>query len=287
MQKTQLATQVGFHSYLDTVYGVGLTYTTDTGFTYTFENFFHPYVGELIDKLNKTSIEGMLDPVFHEGLEQPFFNTYYTAITTNNLVAIESFPKAIEVLSGAPYANYNWELLFHIPLTIAVHLSKNQRFAEAQRWFHLIFDPTCNDTSIPTPLRFWRFLAFRHPGVNLRIEQMLALLSKPTSECSPTELQVRESVLNGLEAIRNDPFKPHKVARTRQLAYQYCVVMKYLDNLIAWGDSLFRQDTIESINEATQRYVLAANLLGARPQRVPPRGGTRWGRAPRRLAAST
>jgi len=27
--------------------------------------------------------------------------------------------------------------------------------------------------------------------------------------------------------------------------YQYCVVMKYLDNLIAWGDSLFRQDTIE------------------------------------------
>jgi len=108
MQKTQLATQVGFHSYLDTVYGVGLTYTTDTGFTYTFENFFHPYVGELIDKLNKTSVEGMLDPVFHEGLEQPFFNSFYTAITTNNLVAIESFPKAIEVVSGSPYANYNW-----------------------------------------------------------------------------------------------------------------------------------------------------------------------------------
>src|SRR4030095_7691213 len=46
----------------------------------------------------------------------------------------------------------------------------------------------------------------------------------------------------------------------------------YLDNLIAWGDHLFQQDTIESINEATQRYVLAANLLGARPQRIPPRG---------------
>ena len=45
--------------------------------------------------------------------------------------------------------------------------------------------------------------------------------------------------------------------------------MKYLDNLIAWGDSLFRQDTIESINEATQRYVLAANILGPRPQRDP------------------
>ena len=48
--------------------------------------------------------------------------------------------------------------------------------------------------------------------------------------------------------------------------------MKYLDNLIAWGDNLFRQDTIESINEATQLYVLAANLLGQRPQRIPPQG---------------
>lgn len=38
--------------------------------------------------------------------------------------------------------------------------------------------------------------------------------------------------------------------------------MKYLDNLIAWGDHLFQQDTMESINEATQLYVLAANILG-------------------------
>ena len=51
--------------------------------------------------------------------------------------------------------------------------------------------------------------------------------------------------------------------------------MKYLDNLIAWGDHLFRQDTIESINEATQRYVLAANILGTRPQRIPKKGTTR------------
>ena len=51
-----------------------------------------------------------------------------------------------------------------MPLTIAVHLSKNQRFAEAQRWFHYIFDPTSTDTSVPVPQRFWRFLAFRDAG---------------------------------------------------------------------------------------------------------------------------
>jgi hypothetical protein len=45
-----------------------------------------------------------------------------------------------------------------------------------------------------------------------------------------------------------------------------------LDNLIAWGDNLFRQDTIETLNEATQIYVLAANILGIKPQKIPPRG---------------
>jgi hypothetical protein len=47
--------------------------------------------------------------------------------------------------------------------------------------------------------------------------------------------------------------------------------MKYLDNLIAWGDQLFRRDTIESINEAPQLYVLALELLGERPDTLPPR----------------
>ena len=64
----------------------------------------------------------------------------------------------------------------------------------------------------------------------------------------------------------------HAVARPRTIDYQYSVVMKYLDNLIAWGDSLFMQDTIESINYATQIYVRLAKLLGLAAQRVPARG---------------
>ena len=58
--------------------------------------------------------------------------------------------------------------------------------------------------------------------------------------------------------------------------------MKYLDNLIAWGDSLFLADTIETLNEATLCYVLAAQLLGPRPQSVPRPGGT----TPRNFAAA-
>jgi hypothetical protein len=273
MAKT-ISNQIGFHTSKDTLVKQleRVVHTQDTEFTYTFENFFHPYVGELIEKLNKESLPGMLDPNYHSSLTDEFFDDFYTSMTSRT-VKINTFPKEIDIREGGPYANYNWELLFHIPLTIAVHLSKNQRFAEAQRWFHYIFDPTCNDSSIPVPQRFWKFIAFRRDGDATRIDELLALLSKP--DPTAEELLLKNSILNGYEAIKNKPFQPHAVARTRHLAYQYSVIWKYLDNLIAWGDSLFRQDTTESINEATQRYVLAANLLGTRPQRVPPRGASR------------
>ena len=65
---------------------------------------------------------------------------------------------------------------------------------------------------------------------------------------------------------RDNPFNPYAVARLRTTAFQKTVVMKYIDNLIAWGDQLFRGDTIETINEATQLYVLAAEILGRRPE---------------------
>ena len=255
----------------------------ETAFTYTFENFFHPFVGELIEKLNKDSLPGLLDARYHDELglkglpadmESPnsffrVFNGFYQKPDDSDLVEVEGFPKEIDLNEGGPYSNYNWELLFHIPLTIAVHLSKNQRFAEAQRWFHFIFDPTSNETIDP-PKRFWKFLRFRQKGDPTQIDELLALLGKP--DPTPEDVEIRNRILDGYEAIKNRPFRPHAIARTRHVAYQYCVVMKYLDNLIAWGDSLFRQDTMESINEATQRYVLAANILGARPQSIPARG---------------
>ena len=51
----------------------------------------------------------------------------------------------------------------------------------------------------------------------------------------PEELKV------AVEVWRKNPFSPHAVARLRTTAYQKTVVMKYIDNLIAWGDQLFRQ----------------------------------------------
>jgi hypothetical protein len=269
------STKVGFHATYDATFVSNekayVLYQYESEYTYTFENFFHPFVGELIEQLNRKSVEGVLDPAFQATLTRDFFTSTYT-VPDQRLVKVRHFPKEIDVSETGPYAVYNWELMFHVPLAIAVHLSKNQRFAEAQRWFHYIFDPTANDTAVPTPQRYWKFRAFRKSGAGRQIDELLALLSKPADECTADELELKGKILAGYEAIRARPFQPHAVARTRQIAYRYSVVMNYLDNLIAWGDSLFRQDTIEAINEATQLYVLAANILGQRPEPLPPAG---------------
>jgi len=175
--------------------------------------------------------------------------------------------KDLDFTSGGAYSVYNWELFFHVPITIAIHLSKNQRFPEAQRWFHYLFDPT-DDSDGPTPERFWKVRPFQTTDVR-KIEEILVNLATGADET------LRNETIRSIEAWKDAPFRPHVIARYRQQAYMYKTVMAYLDNLIAWGDSLFRQDTGEAIDEAMMVYVLAANILGPRPLPVPKKGRVR------------
>lgn len=247
------------------VFQVPLTYTL-AEMTYDFQNFFHPFVGTLIKQLNLTSVSGMLDT--------DFLTTCYHAYTSadyvpNPAVSVTLEPQNIDVaLPGGPYAGYNWELLYHIPVMVAVHLSNNQRFAEAQKWFNLVFDPTNANG------QYWRSFVFNGANPVQDIASLLELLSTPDSSLTKAQIQTKANVITGYNAILANPFDPFVVARTRPSAFQWYVVMKYLDNLIAWGDSLFLQDTIETLNEATLCYVLAANLLGPQPQPMPQPGAT-------------
>jgi hypothetical protein len=258
-----------------------------TRYVYNFANFFHPYVGNLIAQLNQTSIAGMLDPDF---LGSPALSAAYITqnspagsgpidYTTNpnnsTTISVNLNARKIDTSIGGPYANYNWELLYHIPVMIAVHLSNNQRFAEAQQWFHLVFDPTSTDTTTQPPARYWKSFVFSNQSPAQSIVTLIELLSTPDAQLpNPADIQTKLDVIAGYDAIVANPFDPYVVARTRPSAYQWYVVMKYLDNLIAWGDSLFLQDTNETIVEATLCYVLAANILGPRPQSMPAPGAT-------------
>ncbi len=241
---------------------------------YNFLNHFHPYVGYLIERLNKRSVPGLLD-INTQQISEEFFKQIYDPNTSDPTLAVKYNNKDIDLTENGPYSVYNWELFFHVPLTIAVHLSKNQRFADAQQWFHFIFNPTSNEKNVDPPERFWNFRTFREKSDVQLIDDMLKALSKPDNESTEKEKELKEKIQLSIEGWRNKPFQPHVIARTRPLAYQFNVVMKYLDNLIAWGDSLFRQDSIETLNEATQIYVLGANILGERPQEVPRRGASK------------
>lgn len=230
---------------------------------YEFFVHYHPYVDDLIEKLNRDGLLSFMEPVYLSKLVKHLDPDDYTP----GFLWENQFPEEIiDVSEKGAYTVYNWELFFHAPVTIANHLSRNQRFAEAQRWYHFIFDPTSNDKSVDPPMRFWKFLQFRDETNPKFIQEMMLALS------NPKDSELKTAMSGAIDRWRENPFRPHVIARERFLAYQINVVMKYLDNLLAWGDNLFRQYTIETLNEATQIYVLAANILGRKPQEIPPRG---------------
>lgn len=158
-------------------------------------------------------------------------------------------PPATDRLDFAgAYGLYFHELFFHAPFLIADTLGGAQRFAEAKTWLEKIFNPTQPpDPGEPAgTARFWRFLPFR----DMTLESLTRTLTDPTA----------------IEAYNDDPLDPDAIARLRISAYAKAAVIRYVDNLIEWGDYLFAHDTREAIDQATNLYVMAGDLLGRRPE---------------------
>jgi len=161
--------------------------------------------------------------------------------------------------SGA-YGTYYREIFFHIPFLLANHLNSQGKYKDAQKWYHYIFNPSANEViSYPAGAtaaqkqkmeldRNWQYLEFRELDVQTLKDQ----LNDKTA----------------IEAYKKDPFNPHAIARLRMSAYQKSIVMKYIDNLLDWGDQLFARDTMESVNEASLLYVIAKEILGDRPVQI-------------------
>jgi hypothetical protein len=234
-----------------------------------FKNFYHPLVCDFV-RLVANPMQGIPGLMRRETqLKDTGFSFKQTYQPTSWVVApsTETFYPS-EIVDFSPdgaYSSYNWELFFHAPLLVANALSRNQRFEEARDWYHFIFNPVGVDSPFPggsATSKFWitkPFFQTTDPQyVQQRIDNILGMLNGS----SDLENQVND--------WRNHPFDPHRIANYRTVAYQKTVVMNYLDNLIAWGDFLFGQDSIESINEATQLYVAAAEILGPPPRKIPP-----------------
>ena len=162
--------------------------------------------------------------------------------------------------SAARIGTYFREVFFHIPFLIAepsqrpaavrgrpalvpLHLRPHRRRRHRRAARHAAgrAGPRQRD-------RVWRYVEFR----GLDVPTLRQVLTDPAA----------------IEVYKSDPFNPHAIARLRLSAYQKCIVMRYVDNLLDWGDSLFAEFTTESVNEATVLYVMAADILGPTPGRA-------------------
>jgi Tc toxin complex TcA C-terminal TcB-binding domain/ABC toxin N-terminal region/Neuraminidase-like domain len=198
----------------------------------------------LSQQLFDAHLPGLLSTAFQEHAVEP-------ALSVNPIsgrVTLPPTPPARGKLDvDGPVATYLREVWLELPYLVAGHLNAQQRFAAAQRWYHYLFDPT-SDGAAGDPDRVWRYRGFR--GITVQ--------------------SLRDALISdaALDAYRFDPFNPHAIARLRPGSHKKAVVMRYIDNLLDWGDALFAEFTRESLNEATMLYVLAADILGPRPPNV-------------------
>lgn len=217
----------------------------------------------VIKRLGTTLSEGVARKLFAEGVEGLLKTEYQLTLAEASLpITLEGEyiidkSKQGELDFTGPYGVYYREIFFHTPFLIANHLNSQSKYADAQRWYHFIFNPTANEIIADDPTltpaqnaarkkdRNWRYREFR----GLRVETL------------------REQLTNqaAIETYRQDPFNPHAIARLRLSAYQKCIVMKYIDNLLDWADDLFAEFQMETVNEAIMLYVMASDILGERP----------------------
>lgn len=214
---------------------------------------------ELSETLTRTlftsGVDTMLNIVTQKTLKEP------VAPITIRDGKIENNVVKDKIDFTGPYGNYYREIFFHIPYLLANHLNSQGKYAEAQKWYHYIFNPTATeviDFSDPNLTaaqkrkleldRNWQYIEFR----NLDVPKLRDQLNDKKA----------------IEMYKKDPFNPHAIARLRLSAYQKNIVMKYIDNLLDWGDQLFTRDTMESVNEATLLYIVAKEILGSRPAEI-------------------
>ncbi len=152
------------------------------------------------------------------------------------------------------FASYYWELFFHLPLLLSKLHCQQKNFKEARSWIHRVYNPI-NPITLPA------FAA-------LKEEKVTPFLFPPLN-ADPTEnLEQYLSDKDVLDIYHNHSFEPFRLAEVHITAFQKYVVTQYIKLLLAWGDSLFSQNTREGIASAMIQYRLADELLGPKPHPV-------------------
>lgn len=195
----------------------------------------------LAQRLAATGLEGLLNIDAQKTPELDFNRLKPTANAIPPASATIDFDGAM--------GSYFREIFFHAPFLVAYALNAARRFDQAQEWLQYIFNPTAPyqaglDRATD---RFWNYLPFRRAWSDLATD-----LNNPQQ----------------IAAYNESPFDPDAIASLRPAAYAKATVMKYITNLLDWSDQLFTEFTRETVNEATNLYVMASDLLGPKPREV-------------------
>ncbi len=144
------------------------------------------------------------------------------------------------------WGQYYWELMYFSPLTMANVLQTTQQYDKALTWYKGVFNPSRRRSDSISP---FVFAPFEDASGNNILGPLL-----------------NTRYLNDLHL---HAFEAHRMAQLRgSLPYKKYMVMRYIQNLLAWGDSLFKDNTRESITEAMSRYFSASDLLGNSPRKL-------------------
>lgn len=210
----------------------------------------------LSETLTRTLFTSGVDTTLDIKTQKALKEAAVTLSITNN--RIENMVVKDKIDFKGAYGTYYREIFFHIPFLLANHLNSQGKYADAQKWYHYIFNPSATEV-----------IDFSDPALTAEQKKKMSLdRNWQYLEFREIDTQKLRDQLNDKQAIevyKKDPFNPHAIARLRMSAYQKSIVMKYIDNLLDWGDQLFTRDTMESINEATLLYTIAKEILGKPP----------------------
>jgi hypothetical protein len=237
--------------------------------------FYHPLICQLRTRLYQNGMSALLARPTQLLMTSFDFNANFQPTSRVHT------PYPVEDLDfslGGPYSGYNWELFFHLPLQMASQLNQDQQFSDAMKWYQYIFNPQGNDmvdpdtgpTKAAAPQKkYWLTKPFFKTQVSDYSSQLIDSILYNIAQ-HPDGKSLTDSISFSISQWRSNPYSPYAIARTRPVAFQIVTVLKYIKNLIDWGDNLFTQLTRETITQAAQLYMLADRLLGPKPQIVPP-----------------
>ncbi|MCO8312359.1 neuraminidase-like domain-containing protein [Pseudomonas mandelii] len=140
---------------------------------------------------------------------------------------------------------YFYELFLHTPDLVGSRLSAEGRFHEAQKWFEYVFNPLAREVTPP-----------EDPPPD-----------EPSIIAAPAYWRCRPLQNDDIECSYESaaPSDPDAIGYCAPIHFKIAIFLRYLENLIEWGDSLYRHLDYDSMVHASLNYQRALALIGEEP----------------------